>query len=114
MVILKSYFNLVWSQSSDLSPVISVQCGLSPMLSQSSMVSVMCGLSPVWSQSHVVSVEGSQYLVLRNELVCRVSECYFSLKGVVWAKMVKIIKFLFFAQKLSSGMGASHPKFLGG
>ena len=37
-----------------------------------------------------------------------------SIKGVVWAKMVKIIKFLFFAQKVSSGMGASHPKFLGG
>ena len=36
------------------------------------------------------------------------------LKGVVWAKMVKIIKFLFFAQKVSSSMGASHPKFLGG
>ena len=35
------------------------------------------------------------------------------LKGVVWSKMVKIIKFLFFAQKVSSGMGASHPKFLG-
>ena len=33
---------------------------------------------------------------------------------VVWAKMVKMIKFLFFAQKVSSGMGASHPKFLGG
>ena len=36
------------------------------------------------------------------------------LKGVVWAKMVKIIKFLFFAQKVSSGMGALRPKFLGG
>ena len=36
------------------------------------------------------------------------------LKGVVWAKMVKIIKFLFFDQKVSSGMGASHTKFLGG
>ena len=33
-----------------------------------------------------------------------------SLKGVVWAKMVKIVKFLFFAQKVSSCMGASHPK----
>ena len=31
------------------------------------------------------------------------------IKGVVWAKTVKIIKFLFFAQKVSSGMGASHP-----
>ena len=29
-------------------------------------------------------------------------------------KMVKIIKFLFFAQKVSSGMGALRPKFLGG
>ena len=28
--------------------------------------------------------------------------------------MVKIINFLFFAQKVSSGMGASHSKFLGG
>ena len=35
-------------------------------------------------------------------------------KGVVWAKMAKIIKFLFFAQKVSSGMGALRPKFLGG
>ena len=35
------------------------------------------------------------------------------IKGVVWAKMVKMIKFMFFAQKVSSGMGASHPKFLG-
>ena len=35
-------------------------------------------------------------------------------KGVISAKMVKIIKFLFFAQKASSGMGALRPKFLGG
>ena len=28
--------------------------------------------------------------------------------------MVKIIKFLFFVQKVSSGMGALRPKFLGG
>ena len=35
-------------------------------------------------------------------------------KGIVQAKMVKIIKFLFFAQKVSSGMGALRPKFLGG
>ena len=35
-------------------------------------------------------------------------------KGVISAKMVKIIKFLFFAQKVSSGMGALRPKFLGG
>ena len=34
-------------------------------------------------------------------------------KGVISAKMVKIIKFLFFAQKVSSGMGALRPKFLG-
>ena len=27
--------------------------------------------------------------------------------------MFKIINFLFFAQKVSSGMGALHPKFLG-
>ena len=27
------------------------------------------------------------------------------IKGVVWAKMFKIIKFLFFAKKVSSGMG---------
>ena len=37
-----------------------------------------------------------------------------SVKGVISAKMVKIIKFLFFAQKVSSGMGALRPKFLGG
>ena len=36
------------------------------------------------------------------------------LRGVISAKMVKIIKFLFFAQKVSSGMGALRPKFLGG
>ena len=37
------------------------------------------------------------------------------IKGVVWAKMVKMIKFMFFAKKkVSSGMGASHPKFLRG
>ena len=36
------------------------------------------------------------------------------LKEVISAKMVKIIKFLFFAQKVSSGMGALCPKFLGG
>ena len=35
-------------------------------------------------------------------------------KGVISAKMVKIIKFLFIAQKVSSGMGALRPKFLGG
>ena len=35
-------------------------------------------------------------------------------KGVISAKKVKIIKFLFFAQKVSSGMGALRPKFLGG
>ena len=38
----------------------------------------------------------------------------FVLKGVISAKMVKMIKFLFFAQKVSSGMGALRPKFLGG
>ena len=36
------------------------------------------------------------------------------LKGVISAKMVKIIKFLLFEQKVSSGMGALRPKFLGG
>ena len=36
------------------------------------------------------------------------------LRGSDWAKMVKMIKFLFFAQKVSSGMGAFRPKFLGG
>ena len=43
-------------------------------------------------------------------------EFYFTsvFKGVVWAKMVYIIKFLFLAQKVSPGMGASHSKFLGG
>ena len=35
-------------------------------------------------------------------------------KGVRLGKMVKIIKFMFFAQKVSSGMGALRPKFLGG
>ena len=39
---------------------------------------------------------------------------YHEFKGVISAKMVKIIKFLFFAQKVSSGMGALRPKFLGG
>ena len=38
----------------------------------------------------------------------------FLIKGVRLGKMVKIIKFLFFAQKVSSGMGALRPKFLGG
>ena len=37
-----------------------------------------------------------------------------AIKGVISAKMVIIIKFLFFAQKVSSGMGALRPKFLGG
>ena len=36
------------------------------------------------------------------------------LKGIRLDKMVKIIKFLFFARKVSSGMGALRPKFLGG
>ena len=36
------------------------------------------------------------------------------IKGVISAKMVIIIKFLFFAEKVSSGMGALRPKFLGG
>ena len=36
------------------------------------------------------------------------------IKGIVQAKMVKIIQFLLFAQKVSSGMGALRPKFLGG
>ena len=36
------------------------------------------------------------------------------LNGVISAKMVKIFKFMFFAQKVSSGMGALRPKFLGG
>ena len=44
----------------------------------------------------------------------RMSTAYDSFKGVISAKMVKIIKFLFFAQKVSSGMGALRPKFLGG
>ena len=37
-----------------------------------------------------------------------------AIKGVISAKMVKIIKFLFSAQKVFSGMGALRPKFLGG
>ena len=41
-------------------------------------------------------------------------ECWELFKGIVQAKMVKIIKFLFFAQKVSSGMGALRPNFLGG
>ena len=36
------------------------------------------------------------------------------LKGIRLGKMVKMTKFLFFAQKVSSGMGALRPKFLGG
>ena len=40
--------------------------------------------------------------------------CWQAIKGIVQAKMVKIIKFLFFAQKVFSGMGALRPKFLGG
>ena len=52
------------------------------------------------------------------KLACRLtnignSNCYV-FKGVISAKMVKIIKFLFFAQKVSSGMRALRPKFLGG
>ena len=35
-------------------------------------------------------------------------------KGIIYAKMVNIIKFLFFAQKVSSGMGASRPKIVRG
>ena len=35
-------------------------------------------------------------------------------KGVTRLKMVKIINFLFFAQKVSSGSGALRPQFLGG
>ena len=37
-----------------------------------------------------------------------------SIKGIRLGKMIKIIKFLFFAQKVPSGMGALRPKFLGG
>ena len=37
-----------------------------------------------------------------------------SFKGIRLGKIVKMIKFLFFAQKVSSGMGALRPKFLGG
>ena len=46
----------------------------------------------------------------------RIPKLFFSyqLKGFISAKMVKIIKFLFFAQKVSSGMGALRSKFLGG
>ena len=47
-----------------------------------------------------------------HSTTCQLPHCL--IKGVAWAKMVKIIKFLFFVQRLSSGMGASHPKFLGG
>ena len=51
-------------------------------------------------------------------LQCIVCDFFFCIlvifKGVISAKMVKIIKFLFFAQKVSSGMGALRPKFLGG
>ena len=39
---------------------------------------------------------------------------YDYVKGIVQAKMVKIIKFMFFAQKVSSGMGTLRLKFLGG
>ena len=36
------------------------------------------------------------------------------IKGIIQAKMVKIINFLFCAQKVSSGMGSLRPKFLEG
>ena len=35
-----------------------------------------------------------------------------ALKGIVQAKMVKMIKYLFFAQEVSSGMGALRQKIL--
>ena len=44
----------------------------------------------------------------------RAEKSFQAFKGIVQAKMVKMIKFLFFAQKVSSGMGALRPKFLGG
>ena len=49
-----------------------------------------------------------------NELLSIVQSFSYYIKGVISAKMVKIIKFLFFAQKVSSGMGAMRPKFLEG
>ena len=53
----------VWSQSNGLSPVWSQSSGLNPVWSQSFVVSIPCGLSPV------VSVEGSQYLMV--SITCR-------------------------------------------
>ena len=58
-------------------------------------------------------------ITLKFLLYCRVIVSFFyssiTLKGVVKAKMVKIIYFLLiFALKVSSGSGAFRPKFLGG
>ena len=82
------------------------------------------GHSLVWTERTTVSElqEGIQaWLDIAQNMRSHVIAPDFSnnevpiyFKGVVWAKMVKIIKFMFFAQKVSSGMGASHPKFLGG
>ena len=49
--------------------------------------------------------------IIAGEVTARANKGF---KGIVQAKMVKIVKFLFFAQKVSSGMGALRPKFLGG
>ena len=49
--------------------------------------------------------------IITGEVTARANKGF---EGIVQAKMVKIVKFLFFAQKVSSGMGALRPKFLGG
>ena len=52
--------------------------------------------------------------MLRKSLMLVPNISVASLKGVVQAKMVKIINFLFFAKQVSSCSGALRPKFLGG
>ena len=63
--------------------------------------------------TNLVTPEGARETVKAvKELPDRVLEKTF--KGIVQAKMVKIIKFLFFDEKVSSGMGALRPKILWG
>ena len=73
-------------------------------------------LTVFWVESKIEKLSAlTGTLWLRTCSQCSlIAEWGGAVKGIRLGKMVKMIKFLFFAQKVSSGMGALRPKFLGG
>ena len=59
-------------------------------------------------------MEESQRMEIQAGMTGKKKKISFRLRGSDWAKWSKSSNFCFFAQNVSSGMGALRPKFLGG